>query len=87
MFAQVILFFAFGVGLDPRQARVFGPALSPILIGFAVAFCSNWSSGVFKLLDGAGYTGACKFLFLFLFFIFIIFYIFFKKKKKLFIIQ
>lgn len=27
-----LIFVAFGVGLDPRQREVFGPALSPILV-------------------------------------------------------
>lgn len=32
MTAFALLFIAFGVGLDPRQKGVFGPALSPILV-------------------------------------------------------
>lgn len=35
-----ILFLAFGVGLDPRQAQTFGPALAPALVGLAVAVLS-----------------------------------------------
>jgi hypothetical protein len=31
MTSFALLFLAFGVGLDPRQGDVFGPALSPIL--------------------------------------------------------
>jgi glycerol uptake facilitator-like aquaporin len=30
------LFFAFGVGLDPRQRSVYGPALAPALVGLVV---------------------------------------------------
>lgn len=32
MTSFVLIFIAFGVGLDPRQREVFGPALSPILV-------------------------------------------------------
>jgi hypothetical protein len=32
MTSFVLVFIAFGVGLDPRQREVFGPALSPILV-------------------------------------------------------
>lgn len=31
MTSFALVFIAFGVGLDPRQRQVFGPALSPIL--------------------------------------------------------
>lgn len=51
-----MLFIAFGVGLDPRQSQVFGPALGPILIGFAL--------GILTFMTGTmrpGYTGACEF--------------------------
>jgi hypothetical protein len=32
MTSFALVFIAFGVGLDPRQKGVFGPALSPILV-------------------------------------------------------
>lgn len=32
-----VLFLAFGMGLDPRNATAFGPALGPFLIGLSVA--------------------------------------------------
>jgi len=32
-----VLFLAFGLGLDPRNATAFGPALGPFLIGMSVA--------------------------------------------------
>lgn len=35
MTSFALLFIAFGVGLDPRQRQVFGPALSPFLVRFA----------------------------------------------------
>lgn len=31
----IMLFLAFGVGLDPRQKEIFGPALAPILVGLS----------------------------------------------------
>ncbi|KAK7185413.1 aquaporin-like protein [Paraphaeosphaeria sporulosa] len=53
MTAFALLFIAFGVGLDPRQKGVFGPALSPILVGLALGLCT-FASGVARV----GYTGA-----------------------------
>ncbi|KAK3673850.1 hypothetical protein LTR78_006405 [Recurvomyces mirabilis] len=54
MFAQALIFTAFGVGLDPRQGKVFGPALSPVLVGLTLAFGTLASS-----LAKPGYTGVC----------------------------
>ncbi|KAH7392895.1 aquaporin-like protein [Pyrenochaeta sp. MPI-SDFR-AT-0127] len=48
-----LVFIAFGVGLDPRQREVFGPALSPILVGLAQAVCTFTSS-----IARPGYSGA-----------------------------
>lgn len=56
MFAQALIFTAFGVGLDPRQAKVFGAALSPILVGFTLGL-GTLSSSLIK----PGYTGICMF--------------------------
>lgn len=53
MSSFALIFIAFGVGLDPRQQKVFGPALSPILVGLAQALTS-FSSGFVK----PGYAGA-----------------------------
>lgn len=55
LFGLALIFLAFGVGLDPRQGRVFGPALSPILVGAVLAFATLASSTARQ-----GYTGACK---------------------------
>ena len=55
MFAQALIFIAFGVGLDPRQAKVFGPALAPILVGLSLGFGTLASS-----LVKPGYTGICE---------------------------
>ena len=49
------IFLAFGVGLDPRQGQVFGPALSPILVGSTVALCQLGT-----IVVKQGYYGACK---------------------------
>ena len=51
----ILLYFAFGLGLDPRQNVVFSPALGPILIGLALATCVI-TTGLFR----DGYSGACK---------------------------
>ncbi|KAE9981096.1 hypothetical protein BLS_007869 [Venturia inaequalis] len=40
MTALTLMFMAFGVGLDPRQAPVFGPVLGPFLVGMALAVTS-----------------------------------------------
>lgn len=33
--ATILLFLAFGLGLDPRQAQIVGPTLAPFLVGLA----------------------------------------------------
>lgn len=55
MFAQALIFVAFGVGLDPRQGKVFGAALSPILVGASLAL-GTLASALIK----PGYSGVCK---------------------------
>lgn len=35
----LLLVLAFGVGLDPRQREIFGPALAPIFVGLAAGSC------------------------------------------------
>jgi glycerol uptake facilitator-like aquaporin len=49
----VLLFLAFGLGLDPRQAVLFGPRLGPLLVGVALGLTTFASSGMIP-----GYTGA-----------------------------
>lgn len=49
----VLLFLAFGLGLDPRQAMLFGPRLGPLLVGVALGLTTFASSGMIP-----GYTGA-----------------------------
>jgi hypothetical protein len=55
MTAMTLIFWAFGVGLDPRQAPVFGPAVGPFLVGLALAVTSFCGAFV-----KPGYTGSCK---------------------------
>ncbi|KAK9463190.1 aquaporin-like protein [Lipomyces oligophaga] len=40
MTSTLLLFFAFGVGLDPRQRQLIGPSLAPFLVGMALGICS-----------------------------------------------
>ena len=40
MATTLLLFFAFGVGLDPRQRQVIGPSLGPFLVGMALGIIS-----------------------------------------------
>ncbi|KAE8420052.1 aquaporin-like protein [Aspergillus pseudocaelatus] len=49
----VLLFLSYGVGLDPRQAVVFGPRLGPLLVGSSLGILSFATSGV-----APGYAGA-----------------------------
>lgn len=56
MFAQALIFVAFGVGLDPRQAKIFGAALAPFLVGLSLGL-GTLASAFIK----TGYTGLCKF--------------------------
>lgn len=56
MFSLILLFIAFGVGLEPRQAKIVGPAFAPILVG-AVLALATLASSVAK----PGYIGVCEF--------------------------
>ncbi|KAL2830523.1 aquaporin-like protein [Aspergillus cavernicola] len=47
-----LIFLSFGVGLDPRQRSVFGPALGPILVGFVLGICTFFTG-----FSRPGYTG------------------------------
>lgn len=40
MTCTILLFFAFGVGLDPRQRQAVGPTLGPFLVGLSLASLS-----------------------------------------------
>lgn len=50
---MTLVFLAFGIGLDPRQKLVYGPALAPMLIGLALGLCT-FATGAVK----PGYAGA-----------------------------
>lgn len=54
LFAQALLFVAFGIGLDPRQAQTFGPAVAPVLVGILLG-STTLATGIAK----PGYTGIC----------------------------
>lgn len=53
MCTLTLIFIAFGVALNPRQERIFGPALAPWLVGLTLGLLS-WSSAYEK----PGYAGA-----------------------------
>ncbi|KAJ5666337.1 MIP transporter [Penicillium maclennaniae] len=53
IFCLLLIFLSFGVGLDPRQGTIYGPALSPFLVGM-VLFGVSWSSAFTR----AGFAGA-----------------------------
>lgn len=56
MLYATIAFMSFGVGLDPRQTPIFGPAYSQLLVGLTLTL-TVWGSPWVH----AGYGGICKF--------------------------
>ncbi|KAF4339927.1 sterigmatocystin biosynthesis lipase esterase STCI [Fusarium beomiforme] len=56
--ATLLLFLAFGVGLDPRQAKIIGPALGPFLVGLSVGTMSFASAFTRYGYGGAGLNPA-----------------------------
>jgi hypothetical protein len=52
----ILIFLAFGVALDPRQAQVFGHATSPWLVGIVLGIVS-WGTAFTR----EGYIGASKY--------------------------
>lgn len=55
-----LIFLAFGVGLDPRQAQVFGPALAPILVAVALGLLTLATAFNVPGYGGAGMNpGRC----------------------------
>lgn len=56
MTSCVLLFIAFGVGLDPRQKEMFGPALAPFLVGMSIGMCTFGTAYI-----RTGYNDACEF--------------------------
>jgi glycerol uptake facilitator-like aquaporin len=55
IFTLILIFLSFGVGLDPRQGKIYGPALSPFLVGMVLGTLS-WGSAFVR----GGFAGACK---------------------------
>ncbi|PQE23365.1 hypothetical protein CJF32_00009426 [Rutstroemia sp. NJR-2017a WRK4] len=51
--AKLVRFLSFGVGLDPRQAQLFGPKLGPFMVGCTLGLTSFASIGL-----AVGYPGA-----------------------------
>lgn len=51
--SSTLLFLSFGVGLDPRQALLFGPTLGPLFVGMSLGLVSFASTGM-----AGGYSGA-----------------------------
>ncbi|PCG96132.1 Major intrinsic protein [Penicillium occitanis (nom. inval.)] len=58
MFSLVLIFLSFGVGLDPRQGKVYGPALSPFLVGMVLGTLSLGSAFVRTGFAGASMNPA-----------------------------
>ncbi|KAK2695641.1 hypothetical protein QWA68_004113 [Fusarium oxysporum] len=56
--ATLLLFLAFGVGLDPRQAKIIGPALGPFMVGLSVGTMSLASAFARYGYGGAGLNPA-----------------------------
>ncbi|KZF23374.1 aquaporin-like protein [Xylona heveae TC161] len=51
-----LLFLSFGVGLDPRQARLYGAYIGPLAVGCVLGLVTFASAGIVP-----GYTGASMF--------------------------
>jgi hypothetical protein len=49
-----VRFLSFGVGLDPRQAALFGPKLGPLLVGCILGLVSFASVGLAEGYPGLG---------------------------------
>ncbi|KAF2100582.1 aquaporin-like protein [Rhizodiscina lignyota] len=58
VFCTTLLFFAFGVGLDPRQRQTVGPTLAPFLVGFSLSVLSFGSGFTRYGLGGASMNPA-----------------------------
>lgn len=57
------VFLSFGVGLDPRQAKVFGPRLGPFLVACILGLIGFASVGIVDGYPGAGVNPARCFAF------------------------
>lgn len=54
----LLLVLAFGVGLDPRQREIFGPALGPIFVGLAAGSVAFLTAYTLPGYGGAGLNAA-----------------------------
>jgi glycerol uptake facilitator-like aquaporin len=54
----LLLVLAFGVGLDPRQREIFGPALGPIFVGLAAGSIALLTAYTLPGYGGAGLNAA-----------------------------
>ena len=59
----VLLFLAFGVALDPRQQKLFGPLAGPLAVGVALGLVSFAGSGLVLGFTGASMNPARCFAF------------------------
>lgn len=54
LFASLaLLYLAYGVGLDPRQAEFFGPRMGPLLVGASLGVVAFATSGIVPGFAGA----------------------------------
>ncbi|CZS87915.1 hypothetical protein WAI453_000299 [Rhynchosporium graminicola] len=54
----IMLFLAFGVGLDPRCGQVFGPKMGPLLVGFVLGLTAFATVGIAEGFPGANMNPA-----------------------------
>jgi len=58
--AFILLFLAYGVGLDPNQAKLFGAKYGPILVGLTVGLMTSLTATMHVGYTGAGmFPGRC----------------------------
>jgi glycerol uptake facilitator-like aquaporin len=55
---MLLLFLAFGVGLDPRQREIFGPSLGPIFVGLTAGSVALLTAYTLPGYGGAGLNAA-----------------------------
>ncbi|KAF7187118.1 Aquaporin PIP 1-3 [Pseudocercospora fuligena] len=58
VFALAQLFLAFGVGLEPRNAKTYGPAFAPVLVGLTLGLGTLASSFVKEGYSGISFNSA-----------------------------
>lgn len=56
----ILLFLAYGVGLDPRQAKLFGVKYGPVLVGLIIGIMTSMTATIHPGYTGAGmFPGRC----------------------------